>query len=206
MGRILPTSLAEVVAQSGTLVLVGWFSRKRRTDAGAAVSDRNASKADLAALREFATSRAGVEAFVEPPTSVTQTTVVMVAADGEWTRKRVRSTRDAAKLASELKIPLYDANRVGYPDRMRRYNAQKVKSRTTSTRQPTKPTWSRDQLNALMVLETYAGAEPMGDDPSPAAVAKLWKSARAKTHPDRNGGDRDAWDAVEKAARLLQLP
>ena len=40
--------------------------RKARTDGGAVVSDRNASSADLDALRAFAESRKGVEGYVEP--------------------------------------------------------------------------------------------------------------------------------------------
>ncbi|MBA2388778.1 MAG: oxidoreductase, partial [Geodermatophilaceae bacterium] len=36
-------------------------------------------------LLQFAKSRQGVEAFIEPKTAVTEMTVVLVAADGEWT-------------------------------------------------------------------------------------------------------------------------
>ena len=42
-------------------------------------------------LEEFVQSRPGVEAFVEPKTAVTETTVVLVATTGEWTRRRVPS-------------------------------------------------------------------------------------------------------------------
>ena len=45
--------------------------------------------AEEAYLREWTRSHAGVEAFVEPRTAVTETTVLLVAADGEWTRRRV---------------------------------------------------------------------------------------------------------------------
>ena len=33
----------------------------------------------------------------------------------------------------------------------------------------------------------------------------LWSRARARAHPDRNDGDRAAWDRVEEAARVLGL-
>ena len=33
----------------------------------------------------------------------------------------------------------------------------------------------------------------------------LLRAARAKAHPDRNGGDRVGWDAVEDAAHALGL-
>ncbi|MGH8575602.1 MAG: molecular chaperone DnaJ [Gammaproteobacteria bacterium] len=32
-----------------------------------------------------------------------------------------------------------------------------------------------------------------------------WRKARAAAHPDRHGGDRTAWDEVERAARVLGL-
>ena len=60
------------------------------------MSDRAASRADFSALKEFAESRTGVEAFIEPRTSVTQTTLLLVAGDGESMRRRVASP-DAAR-------------------------------------------------------------------------------------------------------------
>jgi hypothetical protein len=33
----------------------------------------------------------------------------------------------------------------------------------------------------------------------------LLRAARAKAHPDRNGGSRVLWDAVEDAAHVLGL-
>ena len=51
--------------------------------------DRASGKADLAHLEHFVATRRGVEGYVEPRTSVTETTIVLVAADGEWTRRRI---------------------------------------------------------------------------------------------------------------------
>ncbi|MBK5216814.1 MAG: hypothetical protein JJE02_04450 [Propionibacteriales bacterium] len=91
------------------------------------MADRDASKEDLKHLKEFVTSRKGVEAYVEPKTNVTQATVLLVAHDGEWTRRRVVSAEGANDLARKLQIPCYDANRVGYPKRMREYNLRQSK-------------------------------------------------------------------------------
>jgi hypothetical protein len=66
-----------------------------------------------------------VEAFVEPRTLVTETTVVLVAHDGEWTRRRVDGAHAAQQLARRLRIPIYDVARVGYPQRMRDYTARR---------------------------------------------------------------------------------
>ncbi|MEQ3550275.1 oxidoreductase [Pseudonocardia nematodicida] len=75
-------------------------------------------------LREWTAARIGVEAFVEPPTIVTETTVVFVAHDGEWTRRRVGSPKKAKKLARSMKMPIYDVQLVGYPQRMRDHDAR----------------------------------------------------------------------------------
>ncbi|WP_278265471.1 oxidoreductase [Nocardia sp. AG03] len=80
--------------------------------------------AELDALAEWARARRGVEAFVEPKTTVTDVTAVLVAADGEWTR-RVVGERGARRLAGVLRIPVYDVNRTGYPQRMRDYDARR---------------------------------------------------------------------------------
>jgi hypothetical protein len=73
-------------------------------------------------LREFASSRIGVEGFVEPRTAVTDVTLLLVAKDGEWTRRRVPSVEWAHDFANRHGIPSYDAAVVGYPQRMREYN------------------------------------------------------------------------------------
>lgn len=37
------------------------------------------------------------------------------------------------------------------------------------------------------------------------ALPAIFRRARAVTHPDRNNGDREAWDAVEAAGKVLGL-
>ena len=93
--------------------------------------DREATSEDLDALREFAHTRVGVEFFVEPETMVTDTTAVAVAADGEWTRRRVGSPQVIRQVAKQLQLPVYDVQIVGYPERMRAYNARLKASRST---------------------------------------------------------------------------
>ncbi len=72
-------------------------------------------------LKEFMTTREGVEGFVEPPTSVYAMTLCLVAADGEYLRQPVKDERQARRLCGEFGVPLYDARIVGYPRRMRDY-------------------------------------------------------------------------------------
>jgi len=93
--------------------------RIRRTRGRKVASmDREATSEDLDALREFARTRVGVEFFVEPETMVTDTTAVAVAADGEWTRRRVGSPQVIRQVAKQLQLPVYDVQIVGYPERI----------------------------------------------------------------------------------------
>jgi hypothetical protein len=112
------------------------------------------SRRDEEHLVQFAASRQGVEAYVEPRPAVTETTsvppppdgadragpdlrhgrrnsvdriadatVLLVAADGEWIRRRVASPQAAHQLAYRLGIPAHDPSVVGYPARMRAWSA-----------------------------------------------------------------------------------
>jgi hypothetical protein len=100
---------------------MGLFGRLRRGRRGTV---RKADSGDDAHLRAWAAAHEGVEAFVEPRTTVTDTTVVLVAKDGEWTRRRVAGPDGARKLARSMKIPVYDVQLVGYPQRMRDHDAR----------------------------------------------------------------------------------
>ena len=86
--------------------------------------DRGSQRADLTHLEQFVATRRGVEGYVEPRTAVTETTIVLVAADGEWTRRRIDGPDVARKLSRDLSIPVYDAQVTGYPQRMRDWSAR----------------------------------------------------------------------------------
>lgn len=75
-------------------------------------------------LANWVASHHGVEAYVEPKTTVTDVTVVLIGADGEWTR-RIVGERGARKLAGVLHIPVYDVRKTGYPQRMRDFDARR---------------------------------------------------------------------------------
>ena len=91
--------------------------------------DRASGKADLAHLEQFVATRRGVEGYVEPRTAVTETTIVLVAADGEWTRRRIDGPDVARRLSRDLAIPVYDAQVTGYPQRMRDWSARQKDNR-----------------------------------------------------------------------------
>jgi len=100
---------------------VGLFRRRKKQQG----SMRRSNSADIAHLEQFVRSRRGVEAYVEPRTAVTETTVVLVASDGEWTRRRIDGPAAARDLGRRLAIPVYDAAAVGYPKRMREWTARR---------------------------------------------------------------------------------
>ena len=163
---------------------------------------RKVVRDDLAELREWVASRDGLEAYVEPRTSMSPTTVVVVAGDGEFIRRPVSTPRAAAEFARSVGIPVYDATRMGLPQRMRDYAVRVQAGRQQAGR--------TTALNGLEreAVETIAG---VAGQPVPTLTESrdelrvILRSARANAHPDRNNGDRSTWDAVEDAAKVLRL-
>ena len=100
---------------------MAWF---RRRSTPQRVAGRPVDRADLEYLAEFVRSRRGVEAFIEPRTTVTETTVLLVAHDGEWICRRIELLEVVRRWASSLSLPIYDVRLLGYPQRMRDYNAR----------------------------------------------------------------------------------
>lgn len=109
------------------VVQVGLFDslRKRRGSPGTL---RGANESDIRHLDDWVSTRQGVEAYVEPRTNVTETTVVLVAHDGEWTRRRIGSLEAAQRFGRKRGIPVYEVDRVGYPRRMREYTQRKKRA------------------------------------------------------------------------------
>ena len=140
---------------------------------------------------------------MEPQTAVTPTTVVLVADDGEFIRRPVSSPRAAADFGHKAGIPVYDANRIGLPRRMREYALrQQAAKAPMSGGQPAR---TSRELDAIATLAGAAVMPVPGADLDKDGLRGLLRAARAKSHPDRNGGDRVLWDAVEDAAHVLGL-
>jgi hypothetical protein len=105
---------------------MGLLDRFRRgrggTSVGGGGTSRASDDADQRHLLEFISARRGVEGFVEPRTTVTDVTLLLVAHNGEWTRRRVPSVQWAHEFCNKNGVPSYDAALVGIPARMREYN------------------------------------------------------------------------------------
>jgi hypothetical protein len=110
---------------------MGLFSRSPRPgDSAAPQGGKDAKRETVDHLTAFVASHAGCEAYIEPPTRVTQTTMIVVAGSGEFTRRRVPDADAGRKLAKDLAIPAFDVNLSGYPSRMRTWVEQQRKGRT----------------------------------------------------------------------------
>lgn len=86
---------------------------------------RASDRADEQHLQTWVAARRGVEGFVEPRTAVSDVTLLLVAHDGEWTRRRVPSVQWAHQFCNKHQVPSYDAAVVGIPQRMRDYNRRR---------------------------------------------------------------------------------
>jgi hypothetical protein len=113
---------------------VGLFSRRRRSTPEAPAGRSERAAADRA-LEEWVTARRGVEVFVEPRTTVTGTTMLLVAHDGEFTRRPVKDAAAAHSFARGHSLPVYDATIVGYPQRMRDYSRKQTLLRKRAERE-----------------------------------------------------------------------
>ena len=75
---------------------------------------------DIRYLEQWTAQHGFVEGFVEPETLVNEMSVVLVAENGEFTRRRIGGPKGIDVVAKQLGIALYDVEETGYPDRMRK--------------------------------------------------------------------------------------
>ena len=160
---------------------MGLFGRRKPKQAAGSL-DRSADKGDRAHLESFIAQHDGVEAFVEPRTSVTSASMVLVARSGEWTRRRVPDQATAFDWAKKMAIPCYDANLVGYPQRMRDWDIR----RAAQAKNPQAPTSQAptSQARTSQALDSQAQTSPVADATDSAA-------ARSDSATDAAGGGLD---------------
>ena len=118
--------------------LRSWLRGEKKREHASASTGR-ASRASTKELDEFVSSREGVEAYLEPKTAIYSTTVLLIAADGEYLRRPVKDRDHAREFAAHVNIPLYDARKVGYPKRMRDYDQGKRPRRVELSELPPWP-------------------------------------------------------------------
>jgi hypothetical protein len=104
--------------------------RRRRPVTGPAAPVQRARDEDLEYMEQWALQRTGVEAYYEPGTATIVATVMLIAGDGEWTRRKIGSLEGAIRFGNQRGIPVYEVFRTGYPQRKRDYDEQSRRSKT----------------------------------------------------------------------------
>lgn len=96
--------------------------QRRRDDP---LGDGAAPEGVLEYLTGWASTRAGIEAFVEPRTFVDEPTILLVDIFGEWTRRRIGGREGVRQVREGLGIPVFDALVTGYPRRKREFDERR---------------------------------------------------------------------------------
>lgn len=155
----------------------------------ASPSTSAASREANAELERFAESRIGVEAYLEPKTTIYSTTVLLVADDGEYLRRPVKDRGQAATFCRDLNIPLYDARKVGYPQRMRDYDQGRAPRRIELS---DLPPWPGDEPDGA----TEDGPPPPPVPPSPGPQPPAPPTSGDEGDDRRGGEDRRDGDGA----------
>ncbi|ALG14983.1 hypothetical protein AOZ06_22795 [Kibdelosporangium phytohabitans] len=97
---------------------------------GPAAPVQRARDEDLEYLEQWALQRSGVEAYFEPGTATIVATVMLIAGDGEWTRRKIGSLEGTFRFGNQHGIPVYEVFRTGYPQRKRDYDERSRRPKT----------------------------------------------------------------------------
>lgn len=80
---------------------------------------------ELRHLNEWVAGHRGVEGYIEPRTTTNPTTLLLVDRDGDHARAPVRDPQQGRKFCERHGIPVYDAQVIGYPKRMRDFEQRR---------------------------------------------------------------------------------
>lgn len=107
---------------------MGILGRLFKTDSPAK-SARATTHENIEYLTDFVHRRSGVRGFFEATTAREPAALILVADDGEWTRRTVADITQAQKVAQKLGIALFDVANTGYPREMREWNIKNAQRR-----------------------------------------------------------------------------
>ncbi len=102
---------------------------KRRDQLYRQVKGLGGPEAQRDTILAFLDAHRGVEAYMEPKTVMHPLSVLLVDAEGEAKRFELREDALLRELAKTRGLPVFDATRVGYPERMRRRKDGPAESR-----------------------------------------------------------------------------
>ena len=66
-----------------------------------------------------------MEGYIEPRTPTSPTSLLLVDRDGDHLRAPVREPQDAVAFCERHAIPVYDAQVIGYPKRMKEFEKRR---------------------------------------------------------------------------------
>lgn len=79
----------------------------------------------FAELETWSAGRKGIEGYIEPKTATQPTTLLIVDRNGEHLRAPVREPADAVSFCERHGFPVYDAQVIGYPQRMKDFERRR---------------------------------------------------------------------------------
>jgi hypothetical protein len=89
---------------------------------------------ELRQLHDWVAEHPGVEGYIEPRTTTNPTSLLLVDRDGDHARAPLRDPDQGRKFCERHGIPVYDAQVIGYPKRMRDFERRRGRRERTSTR------------------------------------------------------------------------
>ncbi|WP_168211187.1 S1 family peptidase [Actinosynnema sp. ALI-1.44] len=125
--------LVLVIGAVVVFVVIRSFRRsrgRRRPFHAVAAPVQRARDEDLEYLEQWALQRSGVEAYYEPGTATIVATVMLIAGDGEWTRRKIGSLEGTIRFGNQRGIPVYEVFRTGYPQRKRDFDERSRRPKT----------------------------------------------------------------------------
>jgi hypothetical protein len=80
---------------------------------------------ELRQLHDWVAEHPGVEGYIEPRTTTNPTSLLLVDRDGDHARAPLRDPDQGRKFCERHGIPVYDAQVIGYPKRMRDFERRR---------------------------------------------------------------------------------
>jgi hypothetical protein len=80
---------------------------------------------ELRHLQTWVAEHRGIEGYIEPRTNTNPTTLLLVDRDGDHARAPLRDPAQGWKFCERHGIPVYDAQVIGYPKRMRDFERRR---------------------------------------------------------------------------------
>jgi hypothetical protein len=80
---------------------------------------------ELRHLQAWVAEHRGIEGYIEPRTNTNPTTLLLVDRDGDHARAPLRDPAQGWKFCERHGIPVYDAQVIGYPKRMRDFERRR---------------------------------------------------------------------------------